>query len=139
MHLENFIQFTIRHNALIIEGLLGLIVLLVLILSYRTFLSARAAEKAGGGVALSGDLEETLKKLLEKAQAVPAAAAAASGAGSAENAAPLLEEIAQLKKSLEAKQTEIEAAKAAGSNAAPAEAGMSSADKAALVEFLKTF
>ncbi|MFN7729459.1 MAG: hypothetical protein ACK5P7_09920, partial [Bdellovibrio sp.] len=141
MHLENFIQLIIRHNALIIEGLVGLIVLFVLVISYRTFLSARAAEKSGeAGAGLSpsmGELEETLKKLLERANALPAASAVASAAQAAPDgnvAAPLLEEIQELKKALEIRQSEIETLKtqAPTAGAAAAAPGISSDDKAAL-------
>lgn len=117
VQLDTFIQWTIRHNALIIEGLIALIVLFVLFLAYRTFLLARNEEKNpkfSGGADL-GHIEETLKKILEQASALPAVGSAAAG-----NNGALLSEIAELRQSLETKQAELELAQAAGANSAVA-------------------
>lgn len=143
MQLEKFIQFVVHNNALIIQGLVGGIVLLVLFLAYRSFVAAKDTEIHGaahlGGGASLGELEEALKKILEKANAVPQASAVA-GANPEQGA--LLEKIDSLKRELEVKQVELEQAKAvapaAGASADPAAgAGMSSEEKSALESQLK--
>ena len=125
MQLENFIQFIIRHNALLIQSLVGAIVFFVLFLAYRSFLSAKANEgkptQTSGGANL-GDIEETLKKLLEKAGNVPAVGSAQAAAAGPDSA-PLIGEIEVLKKKLEERQSEIEKLKSA-----PAPAGATAAD-----------
>lgn len=143
MQLEKFIQFVVHNNALIIQGLVGGIVLLVLFLAYRSFVAAKDTEIHGaanlGGGASLGELEEALKKILEKANAVPLAGAV-SGATPEQGA--LLEKIDSLKRELEVKQVELEQAKAvapaAGASADPGVgAGMSSEEKDALEAQLK--
>lgn len=130
MQLENFIQLIIRHNAQIIEALVGTIVFVVLFLAYRSFMSAKDAElsPAGAGSLISGDLEGVLKKILEKANAMP------SGSHGGDST-PLMQEISVLKESLEQKQEEIERLR----NAAPSEAAGSVSDnlKSALEAQLK--
>lgn len=135
MQLENFIQFVVRYNAQIIEGLLGLIVLSVLFLAYRSFRAAKEAElHPASAVPALGELEETLKKVLERASAMPVAAEGAGGA----DAGPLLEEIAALKKSLESKQAEIETLKSAPTTAPESDSsGMGEAERVQLESQIK--
>jgi len=109
VQLDEIVQFIVRNNAQIIGILVAGIVLVVLFLAYRSFLGAKAAELSptqSVGTSFAG-LEESLKKILEQAGALPAAAGHAGG-GSSE---ALLTEIADLKKNLEEKQAEIEMAK----------------------------
>lgn len=126
MSLEKFLHFLIAHNATIIEMLLGLSLLVVLFLSVRMFLSAKEPASTGGAMDL-GNLEATLKQILEKAGQVPATASA----GSSEESQKLVAEIANLKSELEAKQKQIEAQASAPAAAASA-GGISSEDKSKL-------
>lgn len=141
MSLETLIPYIVEHNALIIQILVVTILLMVVFVAYRNFANAKSGAVAGAGADLS-QLEGTLKKLLEKANAVPVASAVAAGENSA-----LLGEIEKLKKSLEEKQGQIEKLKVAQAEAASAAAAggeaaavaaaaasaqMSSADQSAL-------
>lgn len=132
-----------KHNATIIEALFGIILLLVLFVAVRAFLSAK--QEALGGPASSSsmvEIEEALKKILEKANQVPAAVA--GGEGADQN---LLEEIARLKAELESKKKNIEelAAKSAAVTeqtgkadpAAAAVAGISTDEKKQLEDQIK--
>jgi hypothetical protein len=108
---EKILYFLVQHNALIIESLIGLILVVIVYLSFRAFLSARQEElhpTAAGGADLS-KIEEALKKILEQANKSVPAGTVASGDG-----AGLLAEIEKLKAELLAKQAEIEAARAGG-------------------------
>jgi hypothetical protein len=136
VQLEQFIQYIVHHNAQIIEALVGLIVLFTLFLAYRSFLSAKAAELSPAGAAPSlGELEDALKKILEKANGLPTAAAGAAGG---EATAPLLEEIAELKKNLEVKQGELEQLKSVSASPAPAgDAGLSGEERSKLESQIK--
>jgi hypothetical protein len=122
-----------------IEVLIGVILVLTLLVAIRTFLSAKEEEanpQAGMNLA---DLEATLKKLLEKANAVPA-----TGSASADGASPevsnLIAEINNLKLELDQKRKEIEDVKTAAANApagataAPAGAATMSDEERAKLE-----
>lgn len=124
MQVDHLLKWIINNNDLLIESLVGLIVLLVILLAYRTFVSARDTElgTAPGGV--SAELEETLKKVLEKANALAPTGAVPTG-----DQATLLTQISDLKQSLESKQAEIEMLKSAGP--APAEGAAGAADASA--------
>ncbi len=136
MSLETLIPYIVQHNAMIIQALVSAILLLVVVLAYRNFSSARQVDPSVSP-AVAGDmgqLEATLKKLLEKANQVPTAASASPGDNPA-----LLTEIEKLKKSLEERQNafeklkvEAEAAKAAGG--APATAPGISAEERTQLE-----
>jgi hypothetical protein len=126
MSLEKFLNFLIAHNATIIEMLLGLTLLVVLFLSVRMFLSAKEPVSAGGAMDL-GNLEATLKQILEKAGQVPTTASA----GSSEDSQKLVAEIANLKSELEAKQKQIEA-QASAPAATSSAGGISPEDKSKL-------
>ena len=70
MTIEKFLQFWNQYNPLIIEGLIGLIILMSLFLAYRSFFSKKAQHaeteaSAGGGGLDAGQLEKTLQKILE--------------------------------------------------------------------------
>ena len=126
MSLETLIPYIVEHNALIIQILVVTILLMVVFVAYRNFASAKSGAVAGTGADLS-QLEGTLKKLLEKANAVPVASAVAAGENSA-----LLGEIEKLKKSLEEKQGQIEKLKGAQAEAASAAAAGGEAAAAAV-------
>lgn len=137
MSLETLIPFVIRHNAVIIQGLVALILLLVAILAVRNFLRTADAPAATAGMDM-GELESTLKKLLERAGQVPAAAASGE-------AGALVAEIETLRASLAEKQDQIEQMKLApaatpseaGAPAAAATGAMSSDDKRLLEEQIR--
>lgn len=136
MSVENIVQFVVRHNTTLIEVLVGVILVLALLLMIRSFVAAKEEVQSGGSANL-GDLEETLKKLLEKANAVPAGLPA-SADGS--DAAQLVAEINTLKLELDQKKKEIEdikAAPVASGAVASATAGMSEEDKANLEAKIK--
>ncbi len=138
MTLDRFLPFLISHNATIIEALFGITLLAVLFLAIRSFLSAKDAPEGGAAGLDMGQLETTLKQILERAGSVPAA----GSAGSSEESQRLAVEISNLKTELETKKKQIEEMKAAPAGAAPAAAaeaapGMSAEDKSALDEKIK--
>jgi hypothetical protein len=133
MSVENIVQFVVRHNTTLIEVLIGVILVLALILMVRSFVAAKEEAQSGSSANL-GDLEETLKKLLEKANAVPSGVAT-SADGS--DAAQLVAEINTLKLELDQKKREIEDIKTAapaGASANPVDSagGLSDEEKAKL-------
>ncbi len=137
--MEKFLQFFIKHNALLIEAMIGLILVTAAFLAYRSFKNSKD-EETGVLPADMGNLEETLKKILEKANQIPtqnvviqagSPAAAAAGAGSAE-ASSLAVEITKLKEELQKKQTEIEGMKSTGAGATASAEGLSLEEKNAL-------
>lgn len=133
MSLETLVPYVVNHNAVIIQVLTALILFFVGVMAVRSFrASGEASAAAGTGLAGLENLEETLKKLLDKAQSVPATA----GSG---DQAQLVAEINTLRASLQEKQDQIEQMKLApvesssGGEAAAATApGLSSEDKTAL-------
>lgn len=110
-----------KHNTTIIEVLIGAVLVFTLLLAIRSFLTAKEPVSEGG-LANLGDLEGTLKKILEQASQVPAAGVVAAAGGS-EDTQKLATEINQLKADLEARQKTIEELKAAGGTAAVAADG----------------
>lgn len=116
-----------KHNAMIIEVLVGLTLLAILFLAVRSFLFAK--DEPDLGSSSMADIEQSLKKILEKANQVPSIAAAGagedfaagSGASGGGESSSLLAEITRLKTDLESKQKQIEEMSAAAS-AAPAAA-----------------
>jgi hypothetical protein len=147
MTFEQILQFTITHNATIIEVLIIAILLMVLFLALRAFLFMPEGPEEGATSSMV-ELEATLKKIIEQAGKVPltvvpenqAAASTASDLGSGAQAAQLSEEINQLRRELEVKQKEIEqvkvAAQATGASAT-APAGLSDEDKEKLEAQIK--
>jgi hypothetical protein len=129
---EQAIDYVIKHNTGIIEGLVAAIMISALYLSYRS-LTAKP-EAAAGLSGNLGDLEETLKKLLEKASLV-APAGGASVTGSSPNP-ELLAQIDQLKKTLEERQGEMESLKAQAANAGTS-VNLSNEEKAKLEAQIK--
>ncbi|MGZ5279046.1 MAG: hypothetical protein ACXWC9_03840, partial [Pseudobdellovibrionaceae bacterium] len=127
--MDRFLHFLISHNATVIEALFGITLLAVIFLAIRSFLLSK--EPTSGGSSLDmGNLEATLKQILEKAGQVPAAG---GNAGSSEEGQRLLVEITNLKTDLETKKKQIDDMKLASANApAPVAAGMSTEDKSAL-------
>lgn len=68
--MDKVLHFWNQNNVIIIEGLIGLIVLLSLIVAYRTFFGAKANDERGAGASTNGSLdavqlEKTLQKILE--------------------------------------------------------------------------
>lgn len=130
MGVETFLHFWSQHNTAIIESLIGVILLTGVYLAVRAFLT-RGDELAGtapaAGSADLGELEKTLKKLLENQ-----APAMAGGAGAVAGASP--EEIQKLKLEIAEKETQLAEAKKA---AAGATGAMSEADKKALEDKVK--
>ena len=84
MNLDSLIPFWMKHNATIIESLIGLSLLITAFLSIRSFLSAKnpsAFSSDGLGIDAT-QLEKTLKQLLERAGQVPSVAAAGNSQSS---------------------------------------------------------
>lgn len=152
MSLEKSIHFLIQYNTVLIESLVGLILLFVGYLSYRSYSASRDQElgiSPSSGVDMS-KLEAMINKLLEKASHVPAPAAGATAAsaeppaGASATATPdpnLLAEIDKLKAELTAKAQELEkarnsatAAEAAGAAAPP---GFTAEEKAKMESTLR--
>jgi len=143
MNMEKFLHFFIKHNALLIEAMIALILIASGFLAYRSFKNSRD-EETGGPVPDMSNLEDALKKIIEKANQIPAQPAAAgaasggtqaalaAGSMSSAEAASLANEITKLKLELEKKQAEIEAMKKSGSGATATEGGLSSEEKTAL-------
>jgi hypothetical protein len=68
--IENFLHYWSQHNTMIIEGLIGLVILLSLFLAYRSFFGnkegAADTHASNGHAGLdAGQLEKTLQKILE--------------------------------------------------------------------------
>ena len=129
MSLESAINYVISHNVMLIEMLIGLILFTVLFLAFRYFWGAKENEENPS--ANMGQLEETLKKLLEKANFV-----SGSGMGSEEQS-KLAAEIQNLKVSLEEKQTLIEQMKTQSTGATATASELSSDEKKKLDDQLK--
>lgn len=141
MSFETMIPFVIKHNAVIIQALVALILLLVAVLATRNFLRSGDTAPVAGSANLE-QLEGTLKKLLERAGQVPAVPANAESA-------QLVAEIETLRSSLAEKQEQIEQMKLAprpeGSAPAPVSseapaagvANLSSEDKRALEDQIR--
>ncbi len=130
MTLDRFLQFLISHNATIIEVLFGLTLLVVTFLAIRSFLMAKEPSSGSGAALDMGNLETMLQQILEKAGSIPTGATAGGGS---EDSQRLLVEITNLKTDLEGKKKQIEEMKTASANApAPAAAGLSGEEKAAL-------
>ncbi|MCE3011177.1 MAG: hypothetical protein LW875_11260, partial [Proteobacteria bacterium] len=115
MNIEKILNFVMTHNTLMIEVLIGVILVLTLLIAIRTFLMVKEEEDHPQSGMNLADLEATLKKLLEKANAVPA-----TGSATAEGASPevsnLIAEINNLKLELDQKRKEIEDVKASAAN-----------------------
>lgn len=119
--MDSLVNWVFQNNALIIEVLLGLILLLALYLGYRGFKASAIEEIQGTQAHLPKNLEEALQKILEKATALQSTAPATGAEGGAtEDQERLLLEIGNLKSELETKQKEIEDLRAgAGAVAQP--------------------
>lgn len=101
MTFESAIHFIVSHNATIIQGLVSLILLLVIIVSYRMFMGGGEPVAEPASSASMAHLEETIKSLLERASSIPTPV-------DGSESAPLVAEIQKLKSSLEEKQGQIE-------------------------------
>lgn len=133
MTIDKFLDFLISHNATIIEVLIGLTLLAILLLSIRMFLFATEPSISSANIDM-GQLEGTLKQILEKAGQVPSPAANANGesSGSSEGSQKLLAEISHLKGELEARQQQIETLKSAPAVEDQSVSGLSNEEKAQL-------
>ncbi|MFV8249904.1 hypothetical protein [Bdellovibrio bacteriovorus] len=137
MTIEKFLSFWDHHNTSIIEGLLGLIILLALFLAFRAFFAKKGSSSTtaenGQGID-AAQLEKTLQKILDNQSHAPAAKsrpaaedlgvdvemdesplgtkkAQASAASSADAAAAVAEsaaEVAQLRLSLSENHQKVE-------------------------------
>lgn len=67
MTIEHFLTIWNQHNTAIIEGLVGLIILMSLFLGYRSFFAKKSAggELGAGGSLDTAQLEKTLQKILD--------------------------------------------------------------------------
>lgn len=76
MTIEKFLSFWDHHNTSIIEGLLGLIILLALFLAFRAFFAKKGSSSTtaenGQGID-AAQLEKTLQKILDNQSHAPAA------------------------------------------------------------------
>ncbi|MFV8258279.1 hypothetical protein ACNQKP_10750 [Bdellovibrio bacteriovorus] len=76
MTIEKFLSFWDHHNTSIIEGLLGLIILLALFLAFRAFFAKKGSSSTsaenGQGID-AAQLEKTLQKILDSQAHAPAA------------------------------------------------------------------
>ena len=154
MSVEKFLSFWSQNNVLIIECLLAAVILLSLLIAFRSFFGKKheaSGEHSAGGVD-TGQLEKTLQKILENQAAqgmAPAAtkveaskpvaeapAAVATAPADNEAAEKALAEVAELKKSLAESKKEVstlqdkiqEVTAASQAPAAPAEAAVSAAN-----------
>ena len=137
LSLDTLVPYLVEHNAQVVSILVILIILFSMFLGFRGFLSAKNAEKFGGtsDSPSMAQLEETLKKLLEKAETVPSAAQAGAGV-SAENTM-LLKEIEDLKNSLAEKQVQMEQLERKGPAAGAGGEAISAEDKEVLTAQVK--
>lgn len=138
LSLQTLVPYLVEHNTSIVSGLVLLIILFSMFLGFRSFLSAKNADRFQGAseTPSMAQLEETLKKLLERADQVPSAASAGAGV-SAENTA-LLKEIEDLKNSLAEKQVQMEMIeRKAATEPASSGPGLSNAEKEAMGSQIK--
>lgn len=138
---EAFLRFWSHYNTLIIEILIGLILLTVVYLAFRTFFGPEEETAGGVGHELNpADLEKTLQKILERQERAPAPAAPqdSAPAASAEGGVPAVgasDEVARLRSQLAERDQQIADIKAAAS--APASAGLADDEKKTYEDRLK--
>lgn len=92
MNVESFLHFWSSHNTQIITVLIGLILVTVVYLAFRSFFGqdAGAASLTSHGASLdTAELEKTLQKILDNQSAAPKVAAASAATPSAEGEAGL--------------------------------------------------
>jgi hypothetical protein len=132
--MDSLLKFIFNHNTAIIEVLIALTALAALFLSFRSFMT----QDSGG--AMGGDfskLEETLKKLLEKAGTVTANAPSGASAAAGTESGNLLAEISTLKTELEDKKKMIDEIQKGSADGKTAAAGISAEDKSKLEAKIK--
>lgn len=139
MKIDSFLNFLFKHNTTIIEVLIASVLVLLVLVALRLFLSSKEPKDSSLSSGSLGDLEASLKKILEKAGGVPAnsevTAAVAAGNPEAKN---LVEEINKLKEELGAKQKQVEELKSnSAQNTATAAPGLSASDKEKLEAQIK--
>lgn len=128
MTIDKFLHFLMSHNATIIEVMIALTLLAVLFLSVRMFLFAKEPAGSPSNMDL-GQMEVTLKKILEKAGQVSFPGNGGETSAGSEDSQKLLAEIQNLKVELESRQRQIEAMKSAPAEGESASPGLSAADK----------
>ncbi len=159
MTIEHFLTIWNQYNTVIIEGLVGLIILLSLFLGYRSFFgkSSAGGELGAGGNLDTAQLEKTLQKILDaqgsslkrsngnEDMSVEAhideddhgskAPAAATGGAASADVEKLKHTVTENQKTIEVLQNQLAEAQAqamsvqSGAPAAEAGAGMSDAEK----------
>lgn len=104
MTFESIMTFIIANNKLVIEVLVALVLLTIIAIAFNAFVIGGDDESAGGGLGAGSvsQLEEAIKKILEKANAVQAPAGAS--AADLEKLNALSSEINLLKTELEEKK-----------------------------------
>jgi hypothetical protein len=109
---QTFLQFWSRHNTLIIEVLIGLILLTVVYLAFRTFFGKEDADSSASSAGQDmGKIERALQRIIETQTTAPTP----NIGGEIAVAVPAAdaEEVAKLKTELAEKTAEIEVLKAA--------------------------
>jgi hypothetical protein len=122
MNIDKIMHFFVKHNAVLIEAMTTLILVMAAYLAYRSYRQARQDQNVKFAPDM-GNLEEMLKKVIERANLVqpPTTPATPESSGPTpaeqDQTAELIREITKLKTDLQGKQTEIEGLKvnAAGS------------------------
>lgn len=130
--IEKWITLLMQHNETVIEVLFGVVLVVALLVAVRAFVQASKGGSATSQLPLS-DLEESLRKILERANQTMPAGAAGAAAASGGAGGELAGEIEKLKIELTNKQAEIESLKnAAGATAAPPTEAISAAGQSEL-------
>lgn len=131
MSVESFLHFWSHYNTRIIEILVGLILLCLVYLAYRTFLAPVGGdEETAMGSSRRDDLEKTLTKILET-QKVGAGPQLSDGEAAAE-IARLRAEITEKDKQIAELKSRPESVEAVPAPAAAAAPGLSAEEKARL-------
>lgn len=107
MTFESIMTFLIANNKLVIEVLLALVLLTVIVAAFNAFVLSdeESGKSAAGGIGNVSELEEAIKRILEKANTMQVPAGA-SGAD-LEKLNALSNEINALKKDIEDKKNQI--------------------------------
>lgn len=115
MTFESIMTFLIANNKLVIEVLLALVLLTVIVAAFNAFVLSdeESGKSATGGIGNVSELEEAIKRILEKANTMQVPAGA-SGAD-LEKLNALSNEINALKKDIEDKKNQISQLEASAS------------------------
>jgi len=123
--IDKFLAFLFNNNTTVIEVLFASVLVLLVLLALRLFLSSKEPKESGVSSGSLSELEASLKKILEQSNSVPANAQVTTAVAT-ENpeAKNLVEEINKLKEELNAKAKQVEEMKTASAQN-PAAAGPS--------------